>query len=549
MKVSAGFLVAALAALSVSAESKSSYSLTSGSEDLTEQNLQTTSGSGYSTESSAETSASSLEDWGSTEGSTTQSSAETTSSSLAGWDATSTEGSTTDSSSETSLSSLGGSAMTESSSSYTESSAETSLSGSSLETSSTEASAETSFSGSSLETSSTEASAETSLTGSYPEGTSTESSAETSTTGSSTETESSATGSSTEETTSDGSFTDEQKSIWVERHNYFRMTALPWAAGNMQRMNWDEDLTKGAASAAASCSATTTTGLNVYQSTSTDPSTVMEEAIDDWVVKPVLSNIGMVVPPAKNGDSVGAGMYNSYSQVVWASTTSVGCAMASCSDGTMVACEYSPAGNDGKSAWYVHAAQATECPTGTKPDHGLCIVEGDSANEMIAPIPDGKWTYQVYPTFVADVMATILKAARARDAAGTAPTISMTGGSATSAGSEMYQSLPASSEESSSDTEQTTSSSELETSTSGYTTDSSEETSYSSLGSGSDVPSTEGSATDSSADLSLSSLDGYASGSYASSESSMSSTDSFAETSSSSVAMARALRPRVLRAR
>ncbi|POM72007.1 Adhesin-like protein [Phytophthora palmivora] len=254
-------------------------------------------------------------------------------------------------------------------------------------------------------------------------------------------------------------------------------------------MNWEEDLAKDAAAAAASCAASTTTGLNVYQSESTDPSTVLEEAINAWVVKPSLANIGSVVAPAKEGDAVGAGLYNSYTQVIWASTTGVGCAMASCSGGSMVACEYSPAGNDGKSAWYVHGAQATRCPTGTKAKLGLCIVEGDSKNDLIAPIPEGKWSYQVYPKFIPDIMSTILMAAKARDAPGAEPS-----STSSPAGSAMYESLP---EESSSDAEQTASSLEMETS-SGSTTDSSSETSTSALGGGWDVYSTEGSTTEAS---------------------------------------------------
>ncbi|CAH0478521.1 unnamed protein product [Peronospora belbahrii] len=245
---------------------------------------------------------------------------------------------------------------------------------------------------------------------------STEASVEASTTVSNDET--SLLGSAHEQTPSDSSFTDEEKSIWIERHNFFRVAGLPWAAGNMKRIGWDNDLAKEAALAAASCAATTSTGINVFKSTSTDSPTVIEEAINAWVIEPSLSNIGSVVPPAVAGDGVGAGLYNAYTQVVWASTTNVGCAMAPCSGGSMVVCQYSPAGNDGKSAWFVHDAQAKQCPTGTTAASGLCIVEGDPANDLIAPVPKDKQSLQVYPTFIADIMAAILKAAQERDAAG-----------------------------------------------------------------------------------------------------------------------------------
>ncbi|KAI9911012.1 hypothetical protein PsorP6_011140 [Peronosclerospora sorghi] len=226
---------------------------------------------------------------------------------------------------------------------------------------------------------------------------------------------------STKQSTSDVNFSEELKAIWIERHSFFRVAALPWAAGNMRRMCWDNDLAEKAASAISSCTANTSTGINVYESSSTDPSTVLEEAINEWVIKPVMSEIGRVVPPAAEGDTVGAGMYNSYSQVVWASTTSVGCAMSKCSEGLMVACEYSPAGNDGKSEWYIHAAQATQCPEKTTASAGLCVVEGDPSNDPIAPVPDDKTSLKVYPTFIVDLMSTILKGAKDRDAPGAKP--------------------------------------------------------------------------------------------------------------------------------
>ncbi|CAI5740413.1 unnamed protein product [Hyaloperonospora brassicae] len=101
----------------------------------------------------------------------------------------------------------------------------------------------------------------------------------------------------------------------------------------------------------------------------------------------------------------------------------------------MVVCEYSPAGNDGESEWFVHHAQAMHCPDGTVASNGLCIVEGDKANDLIAPIPDDKRSDQVYPTFVADIMETILEAAKARDAPGANSVAITTGGNSSSSSS------------------------------------------------------------------------------------------------------------------
>ncbi|KAL3658639.1 hypothetical protein V7S43_016275 [Phytophthora oleae] len=208
------------------------------------------------------------------------------------------------------------------------------------------------------------------------------------------------------------SFSEPDQAIWIDRHNYFRTTGLPWSAGNMRRIGWDADLATKAASTAAKCSATTATGVNAFQSSVSNASSAIDEAIQQWVVETAVATVKTMAQPGSSGLDVGKGVYNSYSQVVWAKTDSVGCATASCSGGQLVVCEYSPAGNDGKSAWYNHAAQASECPDGTKGSNGLCIDDGNDANNQIAPIPAGDYTYQVFPTFVADVQSILLNSAR-----------------------------------------------------------------------------------------------------------------------------------------
>ncbi|ETI37271.1 hypothetical protein F441_16563 [Phytophthora nicotianae CJ01A1] len=209
------------------------------------------------------------------------------------------------------------------------------------------------------------------------------------------------------------SFSAEDQAIWIDRYNYFRTTGLPWSAGDMRRIGWSSDLATSAASTASKCSATSAAGVNVYQSSSANSSSIIDEAIQQWVVETSMSTLKTLAQPGASGVDVGTGTYNSYSQVLWAATTSVGCATASCSGGEMVVCEYSPAGNDGSSPWYVHADTASDCPSGTTASQGLCIVEGDAANNQIAPIPAGKLTYEVYPSYVADIQTVLIEAARA----------------------------------------------------------------------------------------------------------------------------------------
>uniref|UniRef100_M4BK41 SCP domain-containing protein n=1 Tax=Hyaloperonospora arabidopsidis (strain Emoy2) TaxID=559515 RepID=M4BK41_HYAAE len=208
-------------------------------------------------------------------------------------------------------------------------------------------------------------------------------------------------------------YSNEDQAIWLDRHNYFRMAALPWSAGNMRRIGWDADLATKAASIASKCSATTSRGVNVFlQASSNGSSSAIDEAIQQWVIETAVSTIESMPQPGSSGLDVGVGVYNSYSQVVWASTTHVGCGTKECADGIMVVCKYSPAGNDGESAWYHHAPQASECPDGTVASHGLCLEEGDVANTRIAPIPAGRHSYEVYPAFVPDLHTVLITTAR-----------------------------------------------------------------------------------------------------------------------------------------
>lgn len=221
----------------------------------------------------------------------------------------------------------------------------------------------------------------------------------------------------------DGAFGADDQALWIDRFNYFRMTGLPWSAGNMRRIGWDADLATAAATTAASCSASTAAGVTAYTVSSTANSSlsVVDQAVNDWIVTTSLSTLATLAAPGASGDGVGTGVYNSYSQAVWAETYSVGCASATCTSGELVVCKYSPAGNDGSSAWYIHADTASACPTGTTALTGLCIVEGDAANDAIAAIPAGQQAYEVFPSYVSDMQTVLLDAARAVASGTTAP--------------------------------------------------------------------------------------------------------------------------------
>jgi uncharacterized protein YkwD len=75
------------------------------------------------------------------------------------------------------------------------------------------------------------------------------------------------------------------------------------------------------------------TGYGENLAQATDPS--VTAMINDWY-----SEIGMYDFASGTGDGTGH-----FTQVVWKSTTQVGCGLAQCTDGAMLVCNYSPAGN------------------------------------------------------------------------------------------------------------------------------------------------------------------------------------------------------------
>ncbi|GLE01458.1 hypothetical protein PINS_up010288 [Pythium insidiosum] len=216
-------------------------------------------------------------------------------------------------------------------------------------------------------------------------------------------------------TASDSAFSKEEQALWIDRHNYFRMTALPFAAANMLRMRWSAELaTQAAAETAAACAAPTSSaaGKNVAVVAPQDKQSVVDAAFQQWAVDPALKAFATLKAP-KPGDAVGAGVYNTYSQVVWSSTSQVGCARAPC-DGSKVAvvCKYAAPGNDGKSPWYVHGPTGSACPDGTVSKVGLCGPADDAATKELAPIPVGANAYDVFKDFIPKMQA-ILQGAQA----------------------------------------------------------------------------------------------------------------------------------------
>ncbi|WKY07491.1 hypothetical protein Q1695_007169 [Nippostrongylus brasiliensis] len=64
-----------------------------------------------------------------------------------------------------------------------------------------------------------------------------------------------------------------------------------------------------------------------------------------------------------------------YTQVVWATTGAIGCAVKECPDGNLAVCNYQPTGNVLEQEVYEEGDPCSKCPDHTYCEDGLCVVE------------------------------------------------------------------------------------------------------------------------------------------------------------------------------
>ncbi|VDL81563.1 unnamed protein product [Nippostrongylus brasiliensis] len=64
-----------------------------------------------------------------------------------------------------------------------------------------------------------------------------------------------------------------------------------------------------------------------------------------------------------------------YTQVVWATTGAIGCAVKECPDGNLAVCNYQPTGNVLEHEVYEEGDPCSKCPDHTYCEDGLCVVE------------------------------------------------------------------------------------------------------------------------------------------------------------------------------
>lgn len=169
------------------------------------------------------------------------------------------------------------------------------------------------------------------------------------------------------------------QALWLDRLNWLRSDGLVWAAAGMNKLAWDFTLAEEAHAAIRSCTAQPieTPGLHLFID-SANPvraldASLIEDAIQSWGINELFGVIPELELPKQttatttDGGGLGKGLYNHYSQIVWSTTSHVGCAYTMCAQGRLAACKYSPVGNSPGVGWYEHGSSCSKCPATQAP--------------------------------------------------------------------------------------------------------------------------------------------------------------------------------------
>lgn len=143
---------------------------------------------------------------------------------------------------------------------------------------------------------------------------------------------------------------DQNSNKFVEEHNNYRNNVNP-KASNMTQLTWSDDLANSASNWAKQChwkhSNTPGLGENLYATTNRTNFNPID-AIDSWGNEKFCYNYNT------NSCSPSCDTCGHYTQMVWANSNKIGCAVQDCpsinglnwrNGGTMVVCQYSPPGN------------------------------------------------------------------------------------------------------------------------------------------------------------------------------------------------------------
>ncbi|KAM6977714.1 peptidase inhibitor 16-like [Aplochiton taeniatus] len=171
--------------------------------------------------------------------------------------------------------------------------------------------------------------------------------------------------------------TEEQQESIVKLHNYYRRRTEPSAA-NMRSMQWDPHLKLQAEGYAVKCLwrhnpdlEDMDMGENLFAMTGhLEPS----KALEEWFMEHQNFDYD-------NNHCTGDMMCGHYTQMVWAESYSVGCAVHHCDtivgldfeNADFLVCNYFPAGNDEEERPYENGEWCSNCPTNVQRcDKNLC---------------------------------------------------------------------------------------------------------------------------------------------------------------------------------
>lgn len=196
-----------------------------------------------------------------------------------------------------------------------------------------------------------------------------------------------------------------QPDVAVKVHNDYRRLQN---SSNMKALQWDEGLADETATYALKCDfnhdSNSVDGENIYMTTKTfDTTGTLMGAITAWHKEE--KDYDFSTNKCAPGEVCGH-----YTQMVWANSRRIGCAVASCPSvknafddnrgGTLVFCRYSPAGNVAGVSPFKQGKRCSECDSEWGCENGLCVPA-----ETPSPKPETKPGLQPTTVGVASTVA------------------------------------------------------------------------------------------------------------------------------------------------
>ncbi|XP_062974992.1 peptidase inhibitor 16 [Elgaria multicarinata webbii] len=175
------------------------------------------------------------------------------------------------------------------------------------------------------------------------------------------------------------SFTEKDKKLIVDRHNWFRSQVSPPAA-DMLKLSWDPELEAFAKDYAEKCAwkHNEERGQRGENLLATSGDLDLENAVEEWYKENQYYNMTTLTCEEDQ-------MCGHYTQVVWATSERVGCGTVFCetlhltndTDMNLLVCNYEPPGNVIGHKPYKEGAPCSMCPDGYSCKDSLCASSAD----------------------------------------------------------------------------------------------------------------------------------------------------------------------------